>query len=118
MSRGGWHMIREADGLTLARTLPVRFDVSAGSRFPILRRGRLAHLIRQDLWRRLRALRGFSPVVRIVARGAGLDVTAGGRVAGAVPPGTTARIATLLGDPALRARWIRDARLPSSEAYA
>jgi len=104
-------MDRGADVLTLARQRPARFDVAARASFPPLRRGRLAHLIRQDLWRALQSLRGFSPVVRIAAMPGGLMVTAGGRVAGPVAPNVQRRIAALLDDPERRARWITNARL-------
>ena len=103
-------MDRDADVLTLARQRPARFDVPARASFPPLRRGRLAHLIRQDLWRALQSLRGFSPVVRVTRTQTGLDVTAGGRVAGAVPSATQTHITTLLNDPKHRARWIAHAK--------
>ena len=116
MSRTGWHMTRTDAALVLSRRLPARLDVAAEAAFPPLRRGRLAHLIRQDLWRMLRDLRGFSPVVRIVRAEGGLHVTAGGAVAGAVPGDAAQRIAAMLADTGLRARWQRDARLPEAGA--
>ncbi len=101
-------MERSADRLVLSRRAQARFDVAATASFPSARRGRLAHQIRQDLWRRLRDLRGFAPVVEVTGRGP-LTVRAGGSVAGRVPPGTEATIADMLTDPALRARWMSQA---------
>ncbi|MBN2906330.1 MAG: hypothetical protein JXJ18_06460 [Rhodobacteraceae bacterium] len=112
MARTGWHILREADALTLARHLPTRFDLCARASFPPARKGRLAQQIRQDMWRALRGLRGFSPVVRVDQTATGLRVTAGGRVApGAASAPAEARIAALLNNPAHRARWLAHARL-------
>ncbi|MBC7133533.1 MAG: hypothetical protein H5U16_10560 [Roseovarius sp.] len=106
MGRDRWHVIEEEGTLTLARRLPVRFDLVAETVLGgEVGRLRLAHLVRQDLWRALRRLRGFAPVVRVRRVAAGLHVVAGGAVAGPVPPGAQARIAALLDDPRLRARW-------------
>ena len=110
MGKPRWHMIRDETVLTLARQLPARFDVAATASLPPLRRGRLAHLIRQDLWRALQSLRGFSPVVQVTTTPDGLSVTAGGRVSGPVTQATQTQIAALLADPHLRARWISNAR--------
>ncbi|SOH94134.1 hypothetical protein SAMN06273572_103161 [Monaibacterium marinum] len=112
MSRSSWHMNRTDTVLTLSRQLPARFDVDATASFPALRRGRLAHLIRQDLWRALQSLRGYSPVVEVTNTPDGVVVRAGGRVAGPVTQATQARIAAVLADPDNRARWIANARLP------
>ncbi|MBS0125192.1 hypothetical protein KB874_13960 [Aestuariicoccus sp. KMU-90] len=92
----------------LARHWPPRFDVAAESRFPPARPGRLAHQIRQDLWRELQGLRGFSPVIQIDADERGLTVTAGGRLEAASLPHdlARARIAALLECPRHRARWL------------
>lgn len=103
-------MIRDGDALVLARRIPVRMDVSASTVLPDGRRGRVAHQIRQDLWRMLQGLRGFSPVVRVTRQSGALQVVAGGQVDGALPPGTQDRIAGLLADPARRARWMAHAR--------
>ena len=108
MARDRWHVIEEADGaLTLARRLPVRFDLAAET---VLGGGvgrrRLAHLVRQDMWRTLRHLRGFAPVVRVARVPGGLHVRAGGAVAGRLARADAeARIAALLADPGHRARW-------------
>jgi len=110
MGHDRWHVIEEEDTLTLARRLPVRFDLRAETVLPgAVGRLRLAHMVRQDLWRILRDLRGFAPVVRVRRVAPGLHVVAGGAVSGRVPPGTVARIAALLDDPRLRARWTRPA---------
>lgn len=109
MSRTGWHTLREPGGVTVARALPPRFDVAAEARLPAARPGRLAHQIRQDLWRACRAVRGFSPVVRVEPAGEGVLVRAGGRLAAPAPPTLGARIAALLDDPANRRRWLANA---------
>lgn len=111
--RGGWFETRSAARYVLARQWPPRFDVTGQAAFPVLRRGRLARQIRQDLWRALQDLRGFSPVVMVAATESGLYVTAGGRIAeGLRAPATTGdRITALLEDPAVRRRWARWARI-------
>ncbi|WP_323763550.1 hypothetical protein [Marinovum sp.] len=107
-----WHIRRDAGGLTLSRQPVAQFDVSASAGFPPLRMLRLAQMIRQDMWRRLQGLRGFSPVVQVRRGDDGLCVTAGGAVAGRFPKAhTEAQIDALLHDPALRARWQRCALL-------
>lgn len=103
--KGGWHEARDAAGYTLARHWPPRFDVAASASFPEVRRGRLARQIRQDMWRALKGLRGFSPVVQVAPGEGGLTVTAGGRLPTSVP-GVETRIQELLQDPSRRARWI------------
>lgn len=107
MKRDAWH-IRNAPGhYVLARHWPPRFDVSAVSDFPPVRPSRLARHIRQDLWRALQGLRGFSPVIQIDAAEDGVTVRAGGRLQGRAPQGTESRIRDLLDSPAHRARWLR-----------
>jgi len=106
MRRDEWHILRDAGSLTMARHLPVRFDVAARTVLPGRSRLRMARQVRQDLWRALRSLRGFSPVVRVSATGAGLVVTAGGRVEGPLARSAVeARIDALLSDPVCRSRW-------------
>ncbi len=109
MTRLRWHVRAEGGRYTLARRWPPRFDVSATSAFPPARPDRLARQVRQDLWRLLRGLRGFSPVIQIDATEVGLSLRAGGQVA-RCPAGTEARIQALLDDPAHRARWLSWAR--------
>ncbi|RSK31433.1 hypothetical protein EJA01_14930 [Rhodovulum iodosum] len=111
MAQGGWHILREEGALTLARHLPARFDLSVRAGFPAARKRRLAQQIRQDLWRELQQIRGFSPVIRVEAEGAGLVVTAGGRAARPFPKARAeTRIAALLASPAHRARWLAHAQ--------
>jgi len=107
MARDRWHLIREEDGaLTLARRLPVRFDLAVEGRLPEASRTRLAHRLRQDMWRALRHLRGFAPVVRVWRVEDGLHVRAGGAVAGRFARAEAeARIAALFEDGARVARW-------------
>lgn len=110
MALRGWHIVREGQALTLARRLPVRWDVFGEAAFPPAAPLRLAQQIRQDLWRALRHLRGFAPAVTVREANGALTVRAGGQVEGACPPATAARIAALLADPALRRRWLAHAR--------
>ncbi|MFP7673392.1 DUF6497 family protein [Marivita sp. S0852] len=108
MARNGWHMLRDADGLVLARHLPARFDVSAVADFPICDAGRLARQVRQDLWRALQNVRGFSPVVRVDRLADGLRVTAGGRVpASSQSASVRARLEDVLNNPKARSRWLK-----------
>lgn len=114
----GWHVLRDGPVLLLARRLPARFDLSAAA---VLRdeaatvgRGRLAHQVRQDVWRCLRGLRGFCPVVRVERRAGALHLTAGGAVRGMVLARAArlraeALLADLLDCPRNRARWLRHA---------
>lgn len=101
----------QVDGpvLTLARRHPVRWDVSAETRLPDGNRAAIAHQVRQDLWRALRSVRGFAPVVQVTRDGQGLVVRAGGQLAGRAAPGLAVRVADLLEAPALRARWVAHA---------
>lgn len=100
-------MLREEDGtLILARHLPPRFDIAADTKLPPVAPLRLAHQIRQDLWRAFAGVRGFSPVVALRALDDGWRVRAGGRLAGGAPDALVARIADLLEDRRLRQRWL------------
>lgn len=106
MTRNRWHIIREDNTLTVTRALPVRFDVSAETVIADGSRLRLAQQVRQDMWRRLRDLRGFAPVVSVTREGALCRVTAGGRIDGAFPKARAQSILEdMLGDASLRARW-------------
>lgn len=107
----GWHVLDDGTTLTLARRVPPRFDLSAARRFPPLRRRALAHEIRKDVWRALRDLRGFTPVVEVSRLTDGLFVRAGGACAAALPAIAAVRLAAVLDCPARRARWVRHARL-------
>lgn len=107
----GWHILRVGDTLTLARHMPVRFDVVAQTTLPACHPLRLAHQIRQDIWRALQSLRGFSPVIEVRVQEEAAHIRAGGRVFGAepnaVPPVTVSRLREVLDAPANRARWVR-----------
>ncbi len=106
LPRNDWHILRDDTCLTLARHLPVRFDVCAEAMLPDGGRLRLARQVRQDLWRRLRGQRGFSPVVEIMRDGGACRVRAGGRIEGRFAKARLeAEIAALLAEPATRARW-------------
>ena len=109
MSRG-WHIVTEGDCVTLCRHMPPRFDVCASTQLSAARPVRLAHQIRQDMWRALQRVRGFSPVVRLEPTDTGWRVTAGGRVAGRVNPTMERAIAAVLNDPTKRTRWVQSAR--------
>ena len=104
-----WHILREGDVWALARTLPLRFDVVASGVLPLCHPVRLMHQIRQDIWRALQRVRGFSPAVRLTPAPAGWQVAAGGRVLGPVAPVLEARLCAVLERPDNRARWIRHA---------
>lgn len=107
--RDRWHELREPGSYTLARRLPVRFDVAVTTTLPKMRKARLAQQVRQDLWRALQNVRGFSPVVRVVETDAGCEVTAGGSVDAKTFPRARmeAVLEEVLGDPRRRARWAR-----------
>ena len=106
MARNDWHILRDDTCLTLARHLPVRFDVCAETVLPDGGRLRIARQVRQDLWRRLQAQRGFSPVVEVARDGGACRVRAGGRIEGRFARARIeAEISALLADPEARARW-------------
>jgi len=104
-----WHILRDGDSLTLARQLPPRLELAVQTTLPPVDPLRLAHQIRQDLWRALQSLRGFSPVVRLDPIPGGWAVTAGGRASHPVADVVFARAAAVLEDPVNRARWVRQA---------
>ncbi|OIQ26847.1 MAG: hypothetical protein BM562_16150 [Alphaproteobacteria bacterium MedPE-SWcel] len=105
-----WHITRTEGELVLCRQRPARFDVLAVTTLPMGDPLRLAHQIRQDLWRALQRVRGFSPVVRLTRQGEAIRVEAGGRVARPVSPGLAARISEVLEHPATRRRWVAQAK--------
>lgn len=102
-----WHIQKEQGQVTLSRQLPARFDVSAVTVLPNAHPVRLASQIRQDLWRTLQNVRGFSPVIQITKVDMGLEVKAGGRILSAVSPKLAERITQVLEDPDNRTRWVR-----------
>lgn len=105
----GWHILNEQGQVTLSRQLPARFDVSAVTRLSGGNAVRLAHQIRQDIWRALQNVRGFSPVVQITQDDGGLTVKTGGRVMGAVSPKLAEMLGQVLENKNNRARWLRAA---------
>ncbi|EAQ27566.1 hypothetical protein [Roseovarius sp. 217] len=111
MGRDRWHVIEEEGALTLARRVPVRFDLAVETVLPgVTGRRRLAHLVRQDLWRALQSLRGYAPVVQVTRRADVMQVRAGGAVAGRFDRAKCeALIAVVLEDADNRARWMRRA---------
>jgi hypothetical protein len=80
IKRGNWFEIYDGPCFTLARRLPARFDISREVVMPLMSAPRLAHQIRQDIWRKLQSIRGFLPVVEITHRGAHLHIRAGGEL--------------------------------------
>ncbi|MGI3183460.1 hypothetical protein [Nioella aestuarii] len=106
MTARRWHILREGTSLTLARHLPARFDIGVVSEFEKMGKLRLAQQVRQDMWRALRDVRGFSPVVHVEEHDHGLRLRAGGRVEGPAPrAGLEITIASVLACPRNRARW-------------
>lgn len=105
-----WHILRTQGSLTLCRQLPPRFDVTAHTELPLADSAKVAHQIRQDMWRAVQKVRGFSPVVTVTQLGDTLHVVAGGRVNGAVPYTLGAKILSVLENPEKRARWVRHAQ--------
>ncbi|MEM8824809.1 MAG: hypothetical protein AAGF30_14480 [Pseudomonadota bacterium] len=105
----GWFESREGETYAIARRVPVRWDLRVETRLPEMGRRRLAHAVRQDMWRMLRNVRGFQPAVEVTRVADGLRLVAGGAVAGAVPPDAAGRIAWMLDDRGHRAAWARSA---------
>lgn len=112
MARDAWHTARDGATLTLSRLRTARFDLAEVTFLPgeDLIRSRIAHQIRQDMWRKLQGLRGFCPAVRVTTQPGGVAVLAGGAVNGPVTDRARATVAELLSDPALRTRWVENAR--------
>lgn len=106
-----WHVQREEGRLVLSRRLPARFDVVAETTVPfVIHPLRLAHQVRQDLWRALKSVRGFVPVVEIGGQSKNLALRAGGTLLSPcnlhLLSGT---IYNLLENAAFRSRWVRNA---------
>ena len=113
MSRCAWHILRDGDGdaVTVTRVQPVRWDVAAETRLPDARPLRVAHQVRQDVWRALRRQRGFAPAVEVRRSASGLLVRAGGRISAPHDAKRLIdRLRDVLDDPPRRARWIACAR--------
>ncbi|WP_299045585.1 hypothetical protein [uncultured Tateyamaria sp.] len=109
MARTCWHILHEGGRVTLCRHLPPRFDFAVRTMLPGGRAVRLAHQIRQDLWRALQNVRGYSVVVQLDRRADGWQVTAGGHAARAVLAAVVAQAQAVLNDPRNHARWVRSA---------
>ncbi len=106
MSRNSWHIHADEQRYVLTRQWPPQFDVLVEVAVPVMRRGRLAQQVRQDLWRELKYLRGFSPVVEIVHQDEGMALRAGGRLPKqARSTAVINRIEAVLNDPVRHARW-------------
>lgn len=107
MAKNSWHILRDDATVTVARSLPVRFDVMAETTLPAGDPLRVAQQIRQDMWRGLQKLRGFSPVVRVTQRQETLHIAAGGACTGTFPKSRAKdQIESLLSDPKKRSRWV------------
>lgn len=105
--RNGWFESTTTGAFVLARQWPPRFDLRAETCFASANRRRLALQVRQDLWRELKDLRGFSPVVKALSYDQGIKLVAGGRLNSSVAPeGVIERISELLDDPEKRGRWM------------
>ena len=105
-----WHILRDGEALTLARHVPPRFDFAIRTSLGPGDAARLAHQIRQDLWRALQRVRGFSPVVQLTPRTGGGDVVAGGRTLGPSAARQIEVARNVLEHPQNKARWHRHAR--------
>lgn len=104
--RNGWYERATPDSYVLSRQWPPRFDLRVETGFPVANRRRLALQVRQDLWRELKDLRGFSPVVQIDAGDQGMSILAGGQLQAGATPQVVSRLEALLDDPAKRVRWM------------
>lgn len=121
VSAPGWRATEAGAATTLSRDgAPEAAPITAArdawaapaAKDPGRFRAALAHQVRQDLWRALRTVRGFAPVVSVAAgTGGRVEVEAGGRLlAGSgARRQVEAAAAALLADPALRRRWTRHA---------
>ena len=110
--RKGWHTHETEGELILARRWPARFDLSVETRLPpVGRKARLAHQVRQDLWRALQSLRGFSPCVSVREVDGATLLRAGGQLDTSAPRALAeARLAAVLHDDDNRRRWLRWSR--------
>ena len=81
-------------------------DLIVDTSFPAVSQSRLARQIRQDVWRALQRVRGFSPVVELVEGPDGVQARIGGQVDGRFPRAHCEAVIREVID-ANRARWIR-----------
>lgn len=105
-----WIIEQSETRVLVTRRKPLRWDIRAEAVFPACHPLRLAHQIRQDMWRELQRIKGFCPAVE-VALGAEFHVTAGGRVARHVHPQANRWIEDLLNSELHRRRWLAYAKL-------
>ena len=98
--------MKDEGQVTVSRQLPARFDVSASTQLPGGSAVRIAMQVRQDMWRALQDLRGFSPVVQVTPIKGELNIKAGGRVLGNVTSSLEVKIQSVLENPKNRARWL------------
>ena len=105
-----WIIEQTDDTVLVTRRKPVRWDVAATASFPKCKALRLAHQIRQDMWRELQKIKGFCPAVEI-RLGDTFQVKAGGRVARHVHPNANQWVQDLLNSDTHRRRWLAYARL-------
>ena len=104
-----WLIDQTDTHVLVTRRKPVRWDLLAEAVFPRCQPLRLAHQIRQDMWRDLKKIKGFAPAVEITL-GDTFHVKAGGRVERYVHPMAKERIVDLLNHPENRRRWLLHAR--------
>ena len=105
-----WIIDETPDLLLVTRRKPVRWDIEARAEFPKAHALRLAHQIRQDMWRELKKIKGFCPAVEI-EKGETLKVRAGGRVARHVHPMANGWVEDLLNSDIHRRRWLAYSKL-------
>ena len=108
-----WHTERAGESLTLSRRPGARFDAVAEASWPLRTapvradafRLRLAHQVRQDVWRALQGIRGLPPVVAVSTEADRVTVRAGADLSGArATPRIADDLARLLADSRLIAR--------------
>ena len=123
MAHSNWHIQRAPGQVTLSRQLPARFDVQAAISLRLqpgqgLSLSRVAHQVRQDLWRALQSMRGFSPVVQVTVFEGRAEIIAGGRLPAPIAPNMPDRILAVLEDPQKQMRWMRHATRPQPVSVA
>ena len=99
--------MKDEGQVTVSRQLPARFDVSANTQLAGGNALRIAMQVRQDMWRALQGLRGFSPVVQVTPVNGALNIEAGGRVMGNVASTLEVDIQSVLENPKNRVRWLK-----------
>lgn len=107
MTRKNWHITEQGNSLVLSRRLPARMDFAVQTELPAGNRARIAHQVRQDMWRALQNLRGFAPVVSVEHAPDGLSVRAGGEISGKFNREQVQHVvAGVLENASNRARWV------------